>query len=510
MINTIHFFFIVYFDFDKKYVIGRASYMLTLLSDNMADKRSGMNTETFRKHAHQLVDWMADYFENVENYPVMSQVKPGDILKQIPTKAPNQAESFDQVLKDFNDIIMPGITHWESPNFMAYFPANKSKGSVLAEMLMSTLGAQCMQWLTSPAAAELEEQMMNWLQEMLGLPKDFTGVIQDTASTATLCALLTAREKATDYQINQKGYEERKFTIYASKEIHSSIDKDVKIAGFGIEQLRKIEVDESFAMIPENLEKQIKLDLKAGFIPLCVVSAIGTTSTTAIDPINEIGSICQKYKVWHHVDAAYAGTALVLPEMRWMSEGIEKADSFVFNPHKWMFTNFDCTAYFVKDPVGLVNTFTITPDYLKTNFDGEVKNYRDWGIPLGRRFRALKLWFVIREMGVEGIQEKIRKHITLGSWLAKEITEHADFELLAPVPLNTVCFRYTKAETSELDKVNEKIMNQVNASGKLFFTQTKLNGMLALRLAFGNTNLEAFHVENAWKLIQETAKNLEH
>lgn len=508
MISTIHFFFIVYLGFDRNYGLQPATYVLTLLSDNMTDKRREMDTQSFRKHAHELVDWMADYFESVEDYPVMSQVKPGDILKQIPTKAPNQPESFDQMLKDFNDIIMPGITHWESPNFMAYFPANKSKGSVLAEMLMSTLGAQCMQWLTSPAAAELEEQMMNWLREMLGLPESFTGVIQDTASTATLCALLTARERATDFSINEKGFDERKFTIYSSEQIHSSIDKAVKIAGFGIEALRKVEVDDGYAMIPEKLEELIEADKAAGYIPLCVVSAIGTTSTTAVDPIDEIGDICQKHNVWHHVDAAYAGTALVLPEMRWMSEGIEKADSFVFNPHKWMFTNFDCTAYFVKDPVSLVNTFTITPDYLKTSVDGEVKNYRDWGIPLGRRFRALKLWFVIREFGVEGIQEKIRKHIMLGKWLAKEIDAHSDFELMAPVPMNTVCFRYTKGEESQLDGLNEAIMNKINNSGKLFFTQTKLKGKFVLRLAFGNTNLEAFHVENAWQLIQETASEI--
>ena len=483
--------------------------MLTLLSDNMTDKRSRMDTQSFRKHAHELVDWMADYFESVEEYPVMSQVKPGDIIKQLPNSAPEKPESFSTVMKDFNDIIMPGITHWESPNFMAYFPANKSKGSVLAEMLMSTLGAQCMQWLTSPAAAELEEQMMIWLREMLDLPTSFTGVIQDTASTATLSALLTAREKASNFKINEKGFDQRKFTVYSSDQIHSSIDKAVKIAGIGNAQLRKIAVDEAFALIPDLLELQIQKDLAAGFIPLCVISAIGTTSTTAIDPIDEIGNICQKHKIWHHVDAAYAGTALVLPEMRWMAKGLEKADSFVFNPHKWMFTNFDCTAYFVKDPISLINTFTITPDYLKTSVDDEVKNYRDWGIPLGRRFRALKLWFVIRELGVEGIQEKIRKHIALGQWLANEIEQHSDFELMAPVPMNTVCFRFTKGDAERLDEINEKIMTTINATGRLFFTQTKLNGKFVLRLAFGNTNLEAQHVENAWKLIQETARQIE-
>lgn len=466
-----------------------------------------MNTEEFRKHAHELVDWMADYFENVEDYPVLPDVEPGDILKQIPSEAPATAEPFERIFADFKEVIVPGMTHWESPNFMAYFPGNKSKASVLAEMLMTTLGAQCMIWLTSPAAAELEEQMMVWLRDMLGLPKSFTGVIQDTASTATLCALLTAREKATDFMINQQGFDEQKFTVYASEQVHSSIDKAVKIAGFGASQLRKIPVDENFALIPEKLEDQIRRDIAAGFTPVCVVSAIGTTSTTAIDPVSDISTICQKHNIWHHVDAAYAGTALVLPEMRWMAEGVENADSFVVNPHKWMFTNFDCTAYFVKDPLALVNTFTITPDYLKTSVDEQVKNYRDWGIPLGRRFRALKLWFVIREMGVEGIREKIRKHITLGQWLSAQVNKHPDFELMAPVPLNTVCFRYISAPEKELDQINEEIMNRVNKTGQLFFTQTKLKDKYTLRLAFGNTNLEASHVEKAWQLIQNIASS---
>lgn len=467
-----------------------------------------MDTESFRKHAHELVDWMADYFDNIEDYPVLPNVKPGDILEQLPDNAPDKPESFDQIFEDFKQVIVPGMTHWESPNFMAYFPANKSKASVLGEMLMSTMGAQCMIWLTSPAAAELEEQVMEWLRKMIGLPPSFTGVIQDTASTATLCAILTAREKYSQFSVNEKGFTNEKFVVYASEQIHSSIDKAVKIAGIGSANLRKIAVDENFAMLADDLHQQVFNDIEMGLKPLCVVSAIGTTSTTAIDPIKKITAICLKYNIWHHVDAAYAGSALVCPELRWMAEGVNGADSFVFNPHKWMFTNFDCTAYFVKDPNALVNTFAIMPDYLKTNVDEEVKNYRDWGIPLGRRFRALKLWFVIREMGIEGIQEKIRKHVALGRWLAEQVKAHADFELLAPVPLNTVCFRYTKGPTNELDQLNEKIMHTINESGKLFFTQTKLNDKFVLRLAFGNTHLEAYHVENAWQLIQETAEQL--
>lgn len=468
-----------------------------------------MDNEAFRKSAHELVDWMADYLGNVEDYPVLPDVAPGDIIKQIPFSPPENSEGFDDIFKDFKEKILPGMTHWESPNFMAYFPGNKSNPSILAEMLTATLGAQCMQWLTSPAAAELEEQMMNWLKQMLALPDSFTGVIQDTASTATLCAILTAREQKSKYQINERGFSEAdKFIIYSSSEIHSSIDKAVKISGIGLSNLRKIDVDENFALKADHLIKTIKEDLEKGLIPLCVVSAIGTTSTTAIDPIDEIGDICIENNIWHHVDAAYAGTALILPEMRWMAKGLEKADSFVFNPHKWMFTNFDCTAYYVKDPVALVNTFTIMPDYLKTSFDGEVKNYRDWGIPLGRRFRALKLWFVIREMGVEGIREKIRDHIEYGQWLKLEIENTNDFELKAPVPLNTVCFRFEPegVEEGRLEALNRSIMETINKSGKLFFMQTVLNGQFTLRLAFGNTNLKRRHLENAWSLIQKTAK----
>uniref|UniRef100_UPI004048B415 pyridoxal phosphate-dependent decarboxylase family protein n=1 Tax=Roseivirga sp. TaxID=1964215 RepID=UPI004048B415 len=467
-----------------------------------------MNNDSFRKHAHELVDWMADYLQNVEDYPVLPDLKPGDIKAQIPDLPPTESEAFDQIFSDFKEKIIPGITHWESPNFMAYFPGNKSMPSILGEMLTATLGAQCMIWLTSPAAAELEEQMMEWMKEMLDLPKHFVGVIQDTASTATLCAILTAREKATNFKVNEEGFSgTEQFVVYASNQIHSSIDKAVKIAGIGSKNLRKVNVDSAFAMDSKHLEQLIIEDLASGKTPLCVVSAIGTTSTTAIDPVAEISQICLKYKIWHHVDAAYAGTALVLPEMRWMAEGLEHADSFVFNPHKWMFTNFDCTAYYVKDPISLVNTFTITPDYLKTSVDGEVKNYRDWGVPLGRRFRALKLWFVIREMGVEGIQNRIRKHIAIGQWLKAEIENHPEFELLAPVPMNTVCFRFNpKTANLNLDQLNEAIMNAVNKTGKLFFTQTKLNNQFSLRLAFGNTNLEPHHVENAWALIQEKAK----
>ena len=479
----------------------------------MADQLiNTMDNNKFREHAHQLVDWMADYFEDIEDYPVKPDVQPGEILKQLPDEAPVQGESFEAMFQDFKHTIMPGMTHWESPNFMGYFPANKSYPSVLAEMLTATLGAQCMSWLTSPAATELEEQVMEWLRKAIGLPDLFTGVIQSTASTSTLCALLMAREQITDFEVNETGFpKDETFTIYCSSETHSSIEKDVKIAGFGRQNLRKIPVDNEYAMKPKKLEEAIREDLENGCKPAAVVATIGTTGSTAIDPLKEIGQICSRYDVFLHVDAAYAGTALVLPEMRWMNEGIEHADSFVFNPHKWLFTNFDCSAFYVQDEALLVRTFEIMPEYLKTPEDKRVKNYRDWGIPLGRRFRALKLWFVIRSFGLDGLRKKIRHHISLSESLTEEIEQNDNFELMAPVPLNAICFRFHPRyidDEKKLNELNEKLLNQIQESGKLFLTHTKLDGKYTIRIVLGNTNLKKRHVDNAWKLIQNIADSL--
>ncbi|SMO78503.1 pyridoxal phosphate-dependent decarboxylase family protein [Fodinibius sediminis] len=471
-----------------------------------------MDVHEFRKHAHRLIDWMADYFEEVEDYPVKPDVQPGDILRQLPDKAPDQAESFEALFEDFKTVIMPGITHWESPNFMGYFPANKSYPSVLAEMLTATLGAQCMSWLTSPAATELEEQVMIWLRKAIGLPELFTGVIQGTASTSTLCALLMARERITGFGVNESGFpKEETFTVYCSSETHSSIEKDVKIAGFGRQHLRKVPVDDDYAMQPEALEQAIREDLEHGYKPAAVVATIGTTGSTAIDPLQQIGNICTRYDIFLHVDAAYAGTALLLPEMRWMSRGIEQANSFVFNPHKWMFTNFDCSAFYVQDEALLVRTFEITPEYLKTPEDQRVKNYRDWGIPLGRRFRALKLWFVLRSFGIEGLQQKIRRHIAMARQLAETIKQHRDFEMLAPIPLNTICFRFHPDhidDEEKLDELNEMLLSRIQESGKLFLTHTRLQDRYTIRIVPGNTNLEQRHIDQAWTLIKETAGDL--
>jgi len=470
-----------------------------------------MNLEEFRENGHEIVDWMADYFKNIEEFQVRSQVKPKDIINQIPMDPPEESENFENIFEDFNQIIMPGITHWQHPSYFAYFNANNSYPSVLAEMLTATLGTQCMIWQTSPAAAELEERVMEWTAKMIGLPDNFKGVIQDTASTATLCSLLTAREKASNFQINKNGfYDQTKFTIYCSSETHSSIEKAAKIAGFGRDYLRKISVDKNNALIPEELEKQIVDDSGGGLLPLAVVATIGTTGSTAIDPLEKIGKTCKRYGLWLHLDAAYAGTALVLPEKRWLIDGIEYVDTFVFNPHKWMFTNLDCSAYFVRDKEALIRTFEILPEYLKTKEDERVNNYRDWGIQLGRRFRALKLWFVIRSFGVNGIREKIKYHIQWAKELAQNIKNSEDFELLAPVPFSTVCFRYNPKEISDqetLNQINAKLLETLNATGKLFLTHTKLNDNYTIRLVIGQTNVKKRHVEQAWQLIQETARH---
>lgn len=471
-----------------------------------------MKTDEFRKNAHELVDWMADYMENVESYPVKSSVEPGNIFKSIPAEPPAQAESFKDLMKDLDEIIMPGITHWQNPNFFAYFPANASPPSVLAEMVVATLGAQCMIWETSPAAAELEEKMMIWLRDMIGLPKEFEGVIQDSASTATLAAILTARENISGFSINNDGSEDAgTLRVYCSGQTHSSVEKAVKISGIGKRNLVKTPVKEDFSMDPADLKEAIIIDLERGLIPCCVIATIGTTGTTAVDPIRAIGEICREFGIWLHVDAAMAGTALILPEFRWMIDGSEYIDSFVFNPHKWMFTNFDCTAYFVKDAANLIKTFEVLPEYLKTRSRGKVNDYRDWGVPLGRRFRALKLWSVIRCYGTDQLREKVRYHISIAKNLAELISKETDFEILAPVVISVVCFRYKpeNCDATKLNLLNENLNHKLNDSGKIYLTHTVLNGRYTLRMVTAQTNVTMGHVEAAWDQIRNTARTLE-
>jgi aromatic-L-amino-acid decarboxylase len=468
-----------------------------------------MQPDEFRRHAHQLVDWMADYFRDVAKLPVTPAVRPGEILRQVPTSPPEQGEPFPQLFRDFREMVMPGMTNWNHPGWFAYFPANNSPPSVLAEMLTATLGAQCMSWATSPAATELEQAMMEWLRRMLALPEHFTGVIQDTASTATLVALLTARENATAHGAGLTGMVESgaRLTVYASTEAHSSVDKGVKLAGYGLAQLRRIPVGPDYGMQPEALETAIIADLAAGMVPACVVATVGTTSSTAIDPLPAIVTLCRRHHIWLHVDAAYAGTAALVPELRPLFNGIEQADSFVFNPHKWMLVNFDCSAYYVRDREALLRTFQITPEYLRTAQDAEVVNYRDWGIQLGRRFRALKLWFVIRSYGVEGLRALVRKHVALAQELAGWIEETPGFELMAPVLFGLVCFRYRPRGVAEaqVDDLNRRLLAKVNATRRVQLTHTELGGRYVIRVAVGQWQTEREHVAEAWRLIKEAA-----
>ncbi len=465
-----------------------------------------MDKETFRKFGHEFIDWIADYFETLENLPVCSMVRPGQIRNMLPDEPPDGGQPMERLFEDFKNIILPGMTHWQHPCWFAYFPANNSPPSVLAELLTAGLGAQCMIWQTSPAAAELEEVVMEWLRKMLGLPEGWEGCIQDTASTATLCALLTAREKTTGFESNNSGMR-KPLTVYTSTETHSSIEKGAKIAGFGKKFVRRIPTDDKFAMVPEKLEQSIEEDKRRGLLPACVVATVGTTSSTAIDPLEDIGKICKHHDIWLHVDAAFAGTAAILPEKRHILRGIEYADSFVFNPHKWMLTNFDCSAYFVKDPASLIRTFEIHPEYLRTRVDAEVKNFRDWGIQLGRRFRALKLWFVIRSYGVEGLREFVRKQISMAQMFSQWVEQHQFFELMAPVPFSLVCFRYNDGRNEkELNRFNKILMDELNSTGQVFLTHTTLRGKYTLRMAIGSRMTEERHIKKAWNLITKTAK----
>jgi aromatic-L-amino-acid decarboxylase len=472
-----------------------------------------MDADAFRRFGHEVVDWVANYLRDVERYPVLSSVSPGDVRGRLPSHPPRTGESMQDIMKDFHDIILPGITHWNHPRFFAYFPANNSGPSILAELLSAGLGVNAMLWQTSPAATELEEVVMDWLRQMLQLPAGFHGVIQDTASTATLCALLCARERSTGFRVNDHGFstwsERAPLRAYASQEAHSSVEKGAKIAGFGAENVVLVSVDEDYAMDPRDLETRIQEDRKQGFHPCCVTATVGTTSSTALDPLRPIGEITRRNGLWFHVDAALAGSAAILPEKRGILDGIELADSFVFNPHKWLFTNFDCSAFFCRDPETLTTTFSILPEYLKTDLDRQVTNFRDWGIQLGRRFRALKLWFVLRYYGVEGLQKMLREHLALAQEFKEWVEESQDFELLAPVPLNTICFRLCPGKTSgqdlpleELDRLNKALMDEVNASGKIYMTHTRLGGRFCLRLSIGQTQTVREHVVQAWEAIR--------
>ncbi len=467
-----------------------------------------MDSNTFRKYGYQMVDWIADYYEQVENYPVKSQVEPGEIKSQLSCTPPEHGEDMEEIMRDFQNKILPGITHWQHPNFFAYFPANTSPPSVLGDMLASGMGVLSMLWQSSPAATELEEVVLNWLKDMLSLPPDMKGVIQDNASTATLCALLAARETAADFYTNIEGVR-KPLVVYTSEEAHSSVEKGVKIAGYGKDNLRYIPTDENFALLPEELEKAIREDKQQGFIPACVVATVGTTSSTAVDPVSSIGEICKRHNLWLHVDAAFSGSAAILEEKRYLLQGVELSDSCVINPHKWLLTNFDCSAFFVKDEEKLINTLTILPEYLKTNVDSQVTNYRDWGIQLGRGFRALKLWFVLRSYGVSGLQEILRNHISWANMFKDWVENDNRFEVMAPVHVSLVCFRFNDGSSqNKLNDINKKLLENINSTGEAFLTHTSLNDSFVLRMAIGQRLTEKRHIKETWDLISKKADEL--
>jgi aromatic-L-amino-acid decarboxylase len=469
-----------------------------------------MDPDQFRKHGHAVVDWIADYYRNIESFPVLSRSAPGDIRRSLPVNPPQSGESFENILNDVSKLILPGITHWQSPNFFAFFPSNASAPSILGDMLSSALGVQGMLWATSPACTELETQVLDWLVDALALPSTFKssstggGVIQDTASSASLCAILAARERATDFRSNRGGIA-KKLVAYTSSQAHSSIEKAIQIAGIGADNLRLVDVDDKFALQPAALARAIEDDKKAGLTPFFVCATVGTTSSNAIDPLATIGPICRDSNLWLHVDAAMSGTAALCPEFRFIQQGIDLADSYCFNPHKWMFTNFDCDCFYVADRKTLIRTLSVLPEYLRNQAteSGAVIDYRDWHIPLGRRFRSLKLWFVLRHYGIEGLQHHIREHVRLAQQFAGWIREDGRFELAVDPPLNLVCFR-VKGD----DGKNQELLERLNRSGDLYLTHTKLNGKYTLRLCVGQTNTTERHVQKAWKRIIEEASRL--
>jgi aromatic-L-amino-acid decarboxylase len=470
-----------------------------------------MNPAEFRQHGHELVDWIADYLERVETLPVLSRVEPGAIAAALPASAPEDPEPFSAILADVDRILVPGLTHWNHPSFFAYFAITASAPGVLADLLASALSQQAMLWRTSPAATELEAVTLGWLRQMIGLPDRFEGVIYDTASISTLHALIAARGAVKD--VRERGLSGREeipqVTVYASAEAHSSVDKAVIAVGFGHEALRKVPVDDAFRMRPDRLAVMIAEDRAAGRLPIAVVATVGTTSTTSVDPVPEIADICGREGIWLHVDAAYGGAAAILPSHRRVLAGADRADSLVVNPHKWLLTPFDLSAFYCRRMDVLRDALALTPEYLKTTGAGAARNLMDTGIQLGRRFRALKLWFVLRSYGARGVREYVAQTILLAQQLAHWIDDHPDFERLAPVPFSVVCFRWApRGDTrspSELDAANEAMLAAVNATGEAFLSHTRINGRLALRIAIGHERTTEAHVQRTWRLVQDCA-----
>jgi len=474
-----------------------------------------MPVDEFKDAGYKMVDWISDYLKNVEEYPVLPNVEPGDIKKQIPQTPPEKGERMEEIFPDIDKIIMPGMTHWNHPNFMAYFNSTGSAPGILAEFLTAALAINGMLWKSAPASTELEQVTLGWLRQMMGLPENFWGIIYDTASVSSMHAIAAARENCTEYNVREKGLSGRgelpRLRLYLSEYAHNSIDKGAITIGIGLEGVRKIKTDDEFKMIPEELERAIEEDKKNGWRPFCVVATVGTTSITSIDPVSEIADICEKENLWLHVDAAHAGIAAIVPEMRYILNGIERADSMVVNPHKWMFTPMDLSCLYTRKPDVLRRAFSLEAEYLKTSVDEIATNYMDYGIQLGRRFRSLKLWFIIRYFGVEGIRNRIKDHLRLGKLFCEWVDKSDEFERMAPVPLSTICFRGKPDNITDevaLNAFNEKLMEEINSTGKLFLTHTKLHGKFVIRLVISGLRTEERHVEKAWKLINEKFESL--
>ncbi len=466
-----------------------------------------MTPDEFRAWGREMVDFVASYMERVEGLPVQSRVAPGEVRAALPAHAPETPERLESLVADLERVILPGLTHWQSPNFYAYFPSNTSGPSILADLLCAGLGVQGMLWSTAPACTEVETLVLDWLVDLLALPEGFRstssggGVIQDSASSATLCALLAARERATDWGVNSRGVSPG-LVVYASDQAHSSVEKAVRVAGLGSAALRLVASDATFALRVDDLAARVAADVAAGLTPAFVSATLGTTSSNAFDPLPAIAALCREHGMWLHVDAAMSGTAAVCPEFRHLQDGLELADSYCFNPHKWMFTGFDCDCFWVRDRSCLVRTLSVLPEYLRNQAtaSGKVVDYRDWQLPLGRRFRALKLWLVLRWYGAEGLRWHVRRHVALAHELAAWVETDPDFELVAPVPLNLVCFRHRGD-----DELNQRLLDRLNQSGALFLSHTRLAGRLVLRLCVGQSHTEERHVRAAWELIRREA-----
>ena len=461
--------------------------------------------DEFRRYGYQIVDWIADYCEKMEDLPVLSQIEPVWLKNNLPAAPPERGEDFDDVINDLDRLILPAVTHWNHPNFHGLFSTSGSSVGVFGEMLAAAFDMKAMLWRTAPASTELEDVTLDWLSQMMGLPEYFEGIIYDTASVSTMHAIAAARERA-NLGVRERGMSGRGdlplLRVYASEHVHSSIDKSVITLGLGAESLRKIPANERFEMIAELLAEAIEEDIENGFVPICVIPTIGTTSTSSVDPVDAVADICEKYGIWMHVDAAYAGPAATVPEFRKFFEGWERADSIVVNPHKWLFTPFDLSAFYCRDMETLKRAFSLVPEYLKTS-EQTVRNGMDYGIQLGRRFRSLKLWFVIRYFGRDGIVARIREHCRLAQLFASWVEESEDFELMAPVPFALICFRANPQGVAELDHLNERLMNAINATGEAYLSHTKLNGQFTIRLSVGSIRVEERHLVKVWDLLTD-------